>query len=211
MAFIVLRPTFIEKEIIIDIFKNKIPYTPKFKLDLTIEPGCMIEFEKWVPAKHKQEYFGNNFLIPWKDLQVNVAYDDIVLVDQPVDDNDIVVNGHMVDVVGQHKLKISLSNKTDLHSFTFDSSGQTAVAMIRVKIEIEELPINFALTEQLLYHHSDCDQVTNWSEYMGWNGYQEIHIDTPIYPWLFGHEKSILEEYSLITTGQTLREIYSKF
>ncbi len=202
MVYIVLQQISIEKEIILDIFKNKIPYIPKYKLDLVIEPGSMINFDTWIPAADGHD----NFTMPYSDMSVSVAYDDQTLINQQLSTDNIVISQYMIDDKDCHQLQIQLAGKGNQHTVMIKSTGQDAVAMIRIKLQIEELPINYALSDQLIYQ-VDSGEITAWSEFMGLNGQQTIAIETPIYPWLFKREQSILEEFSLQLTGYDLGQV----
>ena len=190
-----------------DIFKNKIQYIPKYKLDLVIEPGYMIDYNTWAPADIRSD-----FIMPYEDLSVKVTYDNQTLVNKQLSTENIVISESMADdVAAVHTLQIYMSGKSDLHTAIIESTGQTAVAMIRIKLQIEELPINYALTDKMIYHEEATGNITNWSEFMGVNGCQTIEIETPIYPWLFKHEQLILEEFSLLVTGHDLGHNYRNF
>lgn len=189
-----------------DIFKNKIQYIPKYKLDLIIEPGYMIDFNTWVPAN-----IPSACMMPYEDLSVRVAYDNQLLVNKQLSADNIVISEHMIDDSAAHALQISMTGKSDLHTVLIKDTGQSAAAMIRIKLQIEELPINYALTDKVIYREESTGNVTNWSEFMGVNGCQTIEIETPIYPWLFKHEQLILEEFSLLVTGHNLGYNYRNF
>ena len=189
-----------------DIFKNKIQYIPKYKLDLVIEPGCMIDYSTWVPADIQSDW-----TMPYGDLSIRVAYDNQILVNRQLSTDNIVVSEHMIDDDAAHTLQIFMSGKSDLHTAIIESTGQTAVAMIRIKLQIEELPINYALTDKMIYQEDATGKITHWSEFMGVNGCQTIEIETPIYPWLFKNEQLILEEFSLSITGHNLGHNYRTF
>jgi hypothetical protein len=189
-----------------DIFKNKIQYIPKYKLDLVIEPGYMIDFNTWIPAN-----VPSDFIMPYADLSVKVSYDNQVLVNKQLSADNIVISESMIDDADAHTLQITMTGKSDLHTVLIKDTGQLAVAMIRIKLQIEELPINYALTDKMIYREEATGNVTNWSEFMGVNGCQTIEIETPIYPWLFKHEQLILEEFSFLVTGHNLGYNYRNF
>lgn len=189
-----------------DIFKNKIQYIPKYKLDLVIEPGYMIDFNTWIPAN-----VPSDFIMPYADLSVKVSYDNQVLVNKQLSADNIVISESMIDDADAHTLQITMTGKSDLHTVLIKDTGQLAVAMIRIKLQIEELPINYALTDKMIYREEATGNVTNWSEFMGVNGCQTIEIETPIYPWLFKHEQLILEEFSFLVTGHSLGYNYRNF
>ena len=166
----------------------------------------MIDFNTWVPAN-----IPSACMMPYEDLSVRVAYDNQLLVNKQLSADNIVISEHMIDDSAAHALQISMTGKSDLHTVLIKDTGQSAAAMIRIKLQIEELPINYALTDKVIYREESTGNVTNWSEFMGVNGCQTIEIETPIYPWLFKHEQLILEEFSLLVTGHNLGYNYRNF
>lgn len=183
-----------------DIFLNKIQNIPVWKLDLTIQPGIMVNYETWVLASECNNKLGQDFTPPWDEMFVEVSYDGVVLFEkQSLSQNKITISHELPDDTKNpdHILKIVLSGKTDNHSFIY--ADKTAVtAMIKVQIDIEDLPINLCLENNHVFTSAANGTTSQWSEFIGENGKQIIEINTPIYQWLFQHEQKIIQEMALL-------------
>jgi hypothetical protein len=167
-----------------NIFKNKPKTTPTYQLDLIINPVYTFDNDTWLPA--------NNELIPFDDIRVAVIYDNQVWFDQLLTTDTVRLTKELDDTPGDHQLKILLSGKTNEHSLII--TGQEVTFSLYIDLKIEDLPLNFALFETETYV-TETGQVLPWTEFMGINGAQTVTIRTPIYSWLFEHEKYILSEF----------------
>ena len=171
------------KETSVSIFDNKIPYKRKFKLELTVTPGHMFG-NKWVACK--------NPAFDYSSLHVVVSYDSYELIKQNLDTDVIDITQLLSDDAGQHQLTITLAGKTDDHTQLIN--GADATVLMHIKLRIEDLDLNLALGEKPIYQ-TDAGDMLSWAEFMGINGTQTIPIRTPIYPWLFEHEKELISQF----------------
>lgn len=181
-----------------DIFLNKIPYTPQWKLDLTIQHGSMIDYETWVTDQNYSDHFDQEFDSSSQKLYIEIFYDDVILLKkQAVCYETINVSYELLDDIENidHVLKIVMSGKTDNHSFK-DVNGREIVAMIQVQLRIEDLPINECILDHTTVINSNSSSILTqpWTKFIGVNSEHLISIKTPIYRWLFTHEVKILEE-----------------
>lgn len=185
-----------------DIFLNKIPYIPTWRLDLTIEPGIMVNYETWILARDYNKNAGQNFIPAWDEMFIEVFYDNVALLEkQALSQNNIIISCDLLDDTKNtdHVLKIVLSGKIDDHSFIYDNKTE-ATTMIRVQINIEDLPINFCLGDTHVFTSESTGDTRQWSEFIGENGKQLVEIKTPIYQWLIQHEQQIIQE--MVMLGQ---------
>jgi hypothetical protein len=164
----------------------------KFNLALTIEPGSMINWKTWIPASQSHKLFD----MPYETMTVEAWYDDTRLIaSSPLSASVISINVQLPDDHEDvhHIITIKLSGKDSTHTFNYEAD-QLAVGMIKIKLYIEDLPINYCLEGQDVFFADDKVGAQNWAEFMGENGEQHIQISTPIYTWLVDNHAEIVSE-----------------
>lgn len=164
----------------------------KFNLSLIVEPGSMVNWETWIPARESHKLFD----MPYEKLTVEAWYDNTILIaSSPLSESVILINVALPDdhETRDHVITIKLSGKADGHTFHY-TEDKMAVGMIKVKLYIEDLPINYCLEGQDVFYATGRDTAQNWAEYMGENGEQRIRLSTPIYTWLVDNHAEIVSE-----------------
>ena len=173
-------------------YPGKTDTVSKFKLLLTVEPGSMINWKTWTPAAESHKLFD----MPYETLTVEAWYDATKLIaSSPLSSSVIIINAELPDDHEDvdHTITIKLMGKNDTHTCSY-AVDQLATAMIKVKLYIEDLPINYCLEGQDVFFADDKVGAQNWAEFMGENGQQHIQVSTPIYTWLINNHAQIVSE-----------------
>ena len=146
---------------------GKIEHINKAKLNIQLDTGYMINFEKWVPAV--------------QHCVVKIMLNDLTLyhgnVNQPV-----CIEHEFLDTAnGNYKLTVEVEDLADV----FDLDNTRAFPMLHIQgIWIENLNLRIAFEEYGKCHCPERPDIIVPSEYMGSVGAISLQFTTPIYKWL---------------------------
>lgn len=146
------------------IFDNKPVVIPTWELKLVIEMGS---------------YQGDS----WVSDQTIVPFDFEVYFDNKKLDLNPIIGTHQVNIpdtvdVVDHKLKLVVS------------SSQWG-DLVRCRVFVEDIDIRYIIENTGTYYTDDGESEYG-TETMGYPGYQDIPMQTPVYKWLLDNKENVL-------------------
>jgi hypothetical protein len=123
----------------LDILPGKIPYIPKWPLNIHIRPVLIKNFE----ICNISEALSYSELSNYKDIWVNIAYNDTVVLKEKLR----VSTTHTLYILDEepttHRLSLSIHGKTDDHSLLTENVSLTIAA--EVTVAMDDISVNLLL------------------------------------------------------------------